>query len=161
MPHRVPFDVASTRKTLFDALLDARAAQGAGREIVEDPDRTPMTYDRVVLAASVLGRKLAVETQPREPVGVLLPNVAGFVAVFFALQATGRVVAMLNFTAGLRNLKSALATGEIAASSRPPSSTRWWPAWPSGRAWSIWRISAPVSAWWTRSPGPSPRNSRG
>jgi acyl-[acyl-carrier-protein]-phospholipid O-acyltransferase/long-chain-fatty-acid--[acyl-carrier-protein] ligase len=38
---------------------------------------------------------------------VLLPSGAGAVVTFFALHAFGRVPTMLNFTAGLRNLRAA------------------------------------------------------
>ena len=44
---------------------------------------------------------------------MLLPNVVGVVATFFALQAIGRVPAMLNYTAGLANLKAACTAAEI------------------------------------------------
>lgn len=114
MPNRVPFDVATTRRTLFEALLDARAEHGGKKEVVEDPERNPLTFDRLVIGAEVLGAKLARGTVKGEAVGVLLPNVAGFAATFFALQATGRVPAMLNFTAGVRNLRSALSTAKIS-----------------------------------------------
>jgi acyl-[acyl-carrier-protein]-phospholipid O-acyltransferase/long-chain-fatty-acid--[acyl-carrier-protein] ligase len=113
MPERVPFTAESYRRTLFDALLDTRAEHGGDRVAVEDHERAPLTLSRLVLGASVLGRKLAAATQKGEAVGVLLPNVAGFAAVFFALQARGRVVAMLNFTAGAKALRSALETAEI------------------------------------------------
>jgi acyl-[acyl-carrier-protein]-phospholipid O-acyltransferase/long-chain-fatty-acid--[acyl-carrier-protein] ligase len=46
-------------------------------------------------------------------VGLLLPNVTGAVASFFALQAIGRVPAMLNYTAGLASLKAACQAAEI------------------------------------------------
>ena len=44
---------------------------------------------------------------------MLLPNVAGVVVTFFALQLIGRVPAMLNYTAGLTNLKAACTAAEI------------------------------------------------
>ncbi len=44
---------------------------------------------------------------------MLLPNVSSVVASFFALQAIGRVPAMLNYTAGLANLKAACGAAEI------------------------------------------------
>lgn len=113
MPFRVPLTEAAYDKTLMSALLDARDAHGAGKAIVEDPDRKPLSYKQLVLAAHVLGRKLAVGTEKGERVGVLLPNVAGVVATFFALQSQGRVPAMLNFTAGARALSAALDTAGI------------------------------------------------
>jgi acyl-[acyl-carrier-protein]-phospholipid O-acyltransferase/long-chain-fatty-acid--[acyl-carrier-protein] ligase len=101
------FDRALTRTTLFGALLDARDRFGRNREALEDPERQPLTFGRLVLGAVVLGRKLAAVTAPRERVGVLLPNVQGLALVIFGLNAFGRVPALLNFTAGLKNLKAA------------------------------------------------------
>src|SRR6185436_6618467 len=46
-------------------------------------------------------------TKKGERVGVMLPSSSGGVVTFFALHAFGRVPAMLNFTAGIRNLKAA------------------------------------------------------
>jgi acyl-[acyl-carrier-protein]-phospholipid O-acyltransferase/long-chain-fatty-acid--[acyl-carrier-protein] ligase len=71
------FDVARTRKSLFEALIDARDRFGRNKVALEDPERQPITYGRLVLGALVLGRKLAGLTKPRENVGVLLPNVQG------------------------------------------------------------------------------------
>ena len=55
---------------------------------------------KLVAGALVLGRKFAALTEPGERVGVLLPNVNAAAVAFFALQAFGRVPAMLNFSAG-------------------------------------------------------------
>ena len=62
------FDLAQTRTTLFRALLEARGRYGRRKAAVEDPERQPMTYGRLVLGALVLGRKLIGFTQPRERV---------------------------------------------------------------------------------------------
>lgn len=107
------FDVARTRKSLFGALIDARDTYGRDKAALEDPERQPITYGRLVLGALVLGRKLAGLTKPRENVGVLLPNVQGLAVALFGLNAFGRVPALLNFTAGTRNLKSACEVAQI------------------------------------------------
>ncbi len=107
------FDVATTRKTLFGALLDARDRFGRGRIALEDPERQPLSFGRLVLGALVLGRKVARLTGPREHVGVLLPNVQGIAITLFALNAFGRVPAFLNFTAGIRNLTAACEVAGI------------------------------------------------
>jgi acyl-[acyl-carrier-protein]-phospholipid O-acyltransferase / long-chain-fatty-acid--[acyl-carrier-protein] ligase len=107
------FDLAQTRQTLFGALLDARARFGRGKAAIEDPERQPLTYGRLVLGALVLGRKLRAQTKPREHVGVILPNVVATPLVLFGLGAHGRVPAMLNFTAGAANLTAACETAGI------------------------------------------------
>jgi len=108
------FDIAGTRQTLFQALLSAVETHGKGRIALEDPERQPITYGRLVLGALVLGRKLAASTVPGETVGLLLPNVQGMAVTLFGLSAFGRVPALLNFTAGLKNLGAACEIGPIA-----------------------------------------------
>ncbi|MCB5176615.1 AMP-binding protein [Microvirga lenta] len=107
------FDLSSTRKTLFGALLDARDRFGRNKIALEDLERQPISFGRLVLASLVLGRKLAGLTAPREHVGVLLPNVQGIAVTLFALNAFGRVPAFLNFTAGTVNLKAACEVAEV------------------------------------------------
>ena len=50
---------------------------------------------------------------PGEAVGLLLPNINGTIVAFFGLQSTGRVPAMLNYTAGLANLKAACTAAQL------------------------------------------------
>lgn len=107
------FDTSSTNSTLFTALCEARYLHGGKSPIVEDTKRQPLTYDRLILGAELVGEQLAFSTTPGENVGVLLPNVAGVALAFFGLQAEGRVPAMLNFTAGQANLVSACQTACI------------------------------------------------
>jgi acyl-[acyl-carrier-protein]-phospholipid O-acyltransferase/long-chain-fatty-acid--[acyl-carrier-protein] ligase len=109
-----PFDAAPTRTTLFGALLAARDRFGKNKVALEDPERQPITYGRLVLGALVLGRKLAAMTRPGERVGVLLPNVQALPVVLFALNARGRIPAMLNFTAGVKNLRAACETAGLS-----------------------------------------------
>lgn len=107
------FDTARTRKTLFGALLDARDTFGRNKAALEDLERQPITFGRLVLGSLVLGRKLAGLTEDGETVGVLLPNVQAIAVTMFGLNAFGRVPAFLNFTAGLKNLKAACEIADI------------------------------------------------
>lgn len=100
-------------RTLWQALEDARAVHGSSHVALEDVAREPIGYGKLVLASLILGRKITPLTYPEERVGVLLPNAIGAAATFFALQAYGRVPAMLNFTMGLENLRSACKTAEV------------------------------------------------
>src|SRR5262249_29061124 len=101
------FELSRTRVSLFEALLRARDAKGGKTPILEDHERRVLSYDMLVQAAFALGGKLESLTRPREIVGVMLPTGVGCTATFFALHAIGRVPAMLNFTAGVMNLKLA------------------------------------------------------
>ncbi len=101
------FATANTHRSLFGALLDARAQFGSGFPIIEDIERKRLGYGRVVLGAAVLGRRLAGLAPQGGFVGVMLPNANGAVVTFMALQAFGRVPAMLNFSAGAEGMLSA------------------------------------------------------
>ena len=105
-----PFDPALARSTLFGAVLEAAHRHGSDKVILEDIERQPMSYGRLILASLVLGHAFAKQTRPGEVVGVLLPNVAGLLVTLLGLNAFGRVTALLNFTAGVRNLASAVKT---------------------------------------------------
>jgi acyl-[acyl-carrier-protein]-phospholipid O-acyltransferase / long-chain-fatty-acid--[acyl-carrier-protein] ligase len=107
------FETCNTDQSLFTAFIDARAVHGGSHPIIEDVERKPLTYRRVIAGALVLGKKFAKFTSRAEAVGVLLPNVNAAAVSFFALQYGGRVPAMLNFTAGAANLVSACTSARI------------------------------------------------
>lgn len=102
-----PFDAREIERSLFDALIDAKDTFGAKKEILEDQNRTPLSYTDLIRGSFALGRKISQITEPGEKVGILLPSSAGVVVTFFGLHAFGRIPTMLNFTAGLRNLRAA------------------------------------------------------
>ncbi len=101
------YDASAGDRSLFDALIDARDKFGGKKPILEDQERRPLSYTDLIRAAFALGRKLSAITTPGEHVAVLLPSSVGVVVTFFALHAIGRVPTMLNFTAGIRNLRTA------------------------------------------------------
>ena len=99
--------------SLFGALLEARAAHGGKHPMLADPTAGPLSYDRVVAASLVLGRRLARHSREGEAVGLMVPNSIGAALAFLGLQATGRVPAMLNHTAGLDGVLSACRTARL------------------------------------------------
>jgi acyl-[acyl-carrier-protein]-phospholipid O-acyltransferase/long-chain-fatty-acid--[acyl-carrier-protein] ligase len=92
---------------LFAAVLAARDAHGGKHPMLADPLTGPIGYDRAIAASLVLGRRLARDTKQGEAVGLMVPNSTGAAVAFLALQATGRVPAMLNHTAGADAVLSA------------------------------------------------------
>ena len=107
------FATAATSRSLFAALLDARARFGARTPIAEDIARAPLSYGRLVVGALVLGRRLARLAPAGGRIGVMLPNANGAVVTFFALQAFGRIPAMLNYSAGADAMLSACTAAGV------------------------------------------------
>lgn len=107
------FATAETKTTLFQALLDARALHGNSHVIVEDIERRPMTYGRLIAGSVVLARQFAPKTERGEMVGVLLPNASAAIAAFFALTSIARVPAMLNYSTGAQNMEIACRAAKV------------------------------------------------
>ncbi|HPE47264.1 MAG TPA: AMP-binding protein [Hyphomonas sp.] len=113
IPAPLPYRASRTRTDLFAALLRASREFGKGKVIVIDGDGRKLTYKEIIQGSFGLGSALAAKTKAGESVGVMLPTGAGAVVGFYALSAYNRVPAMLNFTAGSRNLKAAMRAAEI------------------------------------------------
>jgi acyl-[acyl-carrier-protein]-phospholipid O-acyltransferase / long-chain-fatty-acid--[acyl-carrier-protein] ligase len=107
------FRTSGIDRTLFAALLDARAVHGRRAVAVEDARRRPLSYDRLVIGARLLAGRLAPLTRPGEAVGLMLPNLDAAAMAFFALQCAARTPAMLNYSAGAAHLVSACDTAKV------------------------------------------------
>ncbi len=101
-------------RDLYQALLDARARHSGAGLAFEDAERIKLSRDRLITGARLLGRLLAKISQPTEKIGVFLPNSAGTMVTFFALQASGRIPAMLNFSSGPATLVSTAQTAQLS-----------------------------------------------
>jgi acyl-[acyl-carrier-protein]-phospholipid O-acyltransferase / long-chain-fatty-acid--[acyl-carrier-protein] ligase len=107
------FSTSNAGQTLFESLLEARAIHGGKHMIVEDIQRKPVNYNRLVMGSFILGRKIARLTPKQKFVGVLLPNAIGALLTLFGLQAFGRVPAMLNFSTGAVNMSAACTAAQV------------------------------------------------
>lgn len=101
------------RRNLFGAFLDACRDQGADTPIITDGDERVLTYGEIRRAAFALSSPLKAATERDETIGILLPTGAGSVIALLSIHAAGRTPAMLNFTAGIRNLRAAAQTAKM------------------------------------------------
>lgn len=103
-----------SRRSIFQAFLETARRKGGKAQALIDGDGRKMSYQDIVRAAFGIGGPLARLTQTNEKVGVLLPTGAGAIIALFALHSRGRIPAMLNFTAGARNLKAACKAAQVS-----------------------------------------------
>ena len=99
-----------TQRDLFFAFVDACKLHGKDKEVIIDGDGRKFRYADLQRAAFALSAPIKKHTRGDENVGILLPTGAGAVIAFLSIHAAGRVPAMLNFTAGMKNLKAAADT---------------------------------------------------
>jgi acyl-[acyl-carrier-protein]-phospholipid O-acyltransferase/long-chain-fatty-acid--[acyl-carrier-protein] ligase len=102
-----------TGKNLFAAVLDARDAHGARTIIAEGIERVPVSYDRLVVGATALGRALCNIAPGEEHVALMMPNAVGSLVAFVGLQAFGVVPCLLNISAGAGAMLSACRTAGV------------------------------------------------
>jgi len=101
------------KQTLFEALLAAAQTFGADKPVFQDAREPPKTYRDLIRASVAAARLASRATEPGDTVGLLLPNVAGTVAMLFGLSASGRIPAMLNYSSGPTGLAWACQTAKI------------------------------------------------
>ena len=109
------FNTSDYRLTLHDAFehgLKTRGLPGK-RTLVHDPVSGEISATRFRIAVALLGKKLHALTRSGETVGLMMPTSNGGLVAFMALQAAGRVVAVLNFTAGAFNVTAACKTTSV------------------------------------------------
>ena len=107
------FATADYRRTLHQAFEDGARLRIGHRVILEDPISGVLTQSRFRIGVALLARKIAERSAPGETVGLMLPNANAAAVAFMAIQAAGRVAAMLNFTGGAFNLIAACRTARI------------------------------------------------
>ncbi|MBF0269455.1 MAG: acyl-[ACP]--phospholipid O-acyltransferase [Alphaproteobacteria bacterium] len=110
---RMMFETTNSQRTLFESLLDAKRTHGGDALACEDINRKPLSYDRLIIGAIALGRRICEGTAQGEALGLMLPNSNAAAAAFFAAQSQARVPAMLNFSTGAANVLSACETASV------------------------------------------------
>lgn len=107
------FRTTNIDRTLHAAVVAAADEHGVKHKVLEDPVAGALSYKRALIGARVLGRKLSILAPVGGTVGIMLPTSVGAFVTFLALNSAGRVAAMVNFTAGAANIRSAGAAARF------------------------------------------------
>jgi acyl-[acyl-carrier-protein]-phospholipid O-acyltransferase/long-chain-fatty-acid--[acyl-carrier-protein] ligase len=102
-----------TNRTLVEAVVDAAETHGPKWLATEDPVSGQLTYKKLLIGVSVLGRKLMPLAAEGKALGVMLPTSNGAVVTMLAVSSAGRVPAMINFSAGAANILGACRAGQV------------------------------------------------
>jgi acyl-[acyl-carrier-protein]-phospholipid O-acyltransferase/long-chain-fatty-acid--[acyl-carrier-protein] ligase len=101
------------QRTLSEAFLDAKDTFGSRYKLVEDIRMKEESYGSLLRMALGLARLTSTFTRRGEIVGVVMPNAAPTLGLILGLSGSGRVPAMLNYTAGAEGVRSACTVARI------------------------------------------------
>jgi acyl-[acyl-carrier-protein]-phospholipid O-acyltransferase/long-chain-fatty-acid--[acyl-carrier-protein] ligase len=92
------FKSISTDQSIYKTFTQSLFYFGGKHVVIEELDRSEITYDKLNMMIQGLGYLTSKLTQKGEYVGLLLPNTPACAAAFIGLTAYARVPAMLNYT---------------------------------------------------------------
>jgi acyl-[acyl-carrier-protein]-phospholipid O-acyltransferase/long-chain-fatty-acid--[acyl-carrier-protein] ligase len=102
--------------TLLRQMLTSRAVRGGGNPVIEDAARQPLSHNAFVAKVFTLAGALArVIGSGEKIVGIMMPNGIPTATAIFAVQATDRVGAMINFSSGPRIVAQTCGVAKIGS----------------------------------------------
>ena len=107
------FESSDYQQTLFQSLINSAKLFGMNTKILEDIDGNKSNYRSIFLKSFILSDLIKKQTDVGEKVGIMLPNMVGSIITFFAMQSSGRIPAIINFTSGANNVISSCTTSQI------------------------------------------------
>jgi acyl-[acyl-carrier-protein]-phospholipid O-acyltransferase/long-chain-fatty-acid--[acyl-carrier-protein] ligase len=114
------FAASDYRRPILAAILEAAEKHGNKHRVATDITRTQINYRQLFTRSFILREKLEKRLSEQNFVAVMLPNSLGALITFVTLQMLGKTPAMLNFSAGEKNILHAcnLATVKTVLTSR-------------------------------------------
>lgn len=107
------FRTTNVNQTVLQKVIKVGRGLGMRRIATEDPFTGSLSYGRILTGARIMGTRFVHDYADQERIGVLLPNANGTVVVFLAIMSAGKIPAMLNFSAGIANIRSACKTAQL------------------------------------------------
>lgn len=111
--NKMRLDSFNNDQTIFQGLLEGASIARYQTRALEDMTRKTVSFRTLIISSFALGDKLAKLTKEGSYVGLMMPNLNATMFAFFGLSIYGRVPAMINFTAGKKNILSAIRSTQI------------------------------------------------
>ncbi|MFC0180634.1 bifunctional acyl-ACP--phospholipid O-acyltransferase/long-chain-fatty-acid--ACP ligase [Thorsellia kenyensis] len=99
--------------SLWQSFLAQAKNYGYARPIMEDINNTPISYRGLIKRSIAVSEILNKSTNTEAPLGLLLPNTIAMASTFLAANLSAKVTALLNYTAGVQGITSAIKAAQI------------------------------------------------
>lgn len=110
---KLVFDTTKTDTTILHRVIETAQDYGMKKVAVEDPITGSLSYGKLLTGAAVLADKFMDKFPNENTLGVMLPNANGSIATVMGVMSAGKVPAMINFTAGAKNILAACKGAEV------------------------------------------------
>lgn len=91
------FESSDYKNTLFQSLIEAAKIHGFKKNIVQDIDYNFITYRQLLFESFTLGYLIKQDTPISCYLGLMLPNMIKAISLFYAMQAGGYPVVMIDY----------------------------------------------------------------
>jgi len=98
---------------LYDELYNGLKKFGYIPNLIEDSFYNKTSNIGLIYKSIVLSILLKKKLNSEEVVAIMLPNAVATVIIFFALQYLNKTVSIINFTSGIKNIKSSLSISKV------------------------------------------------
>lgn len=112
-PAPLPWKANRAKTDILSAIFGAAKEFGKSKIAIVDGDGTKVDYKTIMRGTFALGSALSKRFKKNETVGIMLPTGTGAVVAFCAVLQSGRLPAMMNFTAGSANIKASMKAAQI------------------------------------------------
>ncbi|SKA27756.1 acyl-[ACP]--phospholipid O-acyltransferase [Consotaella salsifontis] len=101
-------------KTILEKTIATARMRGMGALAVEDPVAGKLSYGRLLTATAALARQFKARFSAEDTLGIMLPSANGACVTTLAALSAGKVPAMINFTSGAANIRSACRAAKVS-----------------------------------------------
>ncbi|HJD64788.1 MAG TPA: acyl-[ACP]--phospholipid O-acyltransferase [Rickettsia endosymbiont of Diachasma alloeum] len=107
------FESSDYKNTLFTSLIEAAKIHGFKKKIVNDFENNKATYQDLILKSFILGDLIKRNNIFGKHLGLMLPNTTNTLITFYAMQFSGFVPAIINWSSGISTIINSCKTAQL------------------------------------------------
>ncbi len=107
------FESSDYKNTLFSSLIEAAKIHGFKKKIVDDFENNAVTYRDLILKSFILGDLIKKNNIFGRNLGLMLPNTTNTLITFYAMQSSGYVPAIINWSSSISTIINSCKLAQI------------------------------------------------